>query len=156
MKTLEKKYIKKPVRKTYSTKIKVIANKFVQGLADNCCCGRSDNSCGVYVFDEVNEEFENSLLDEQDYDEHDNTKPREPKLNTIEYQKYKEYLIENFGKLLKQKENYDIKKPWAFYNFSLNEHANKDLIEILDKSTIFQTDWKRNPNSGNKIKVWLI
>lgn len=47
----------------------------------------------------------------------------------------------------------------AFYIFSDKVSGNgKNIVETLlnmDCGTIYETDWKKNPNTGNYIKVWV-
>lgn len=47
-------------------------------------------------------------------------------------------------------------RGYAYKTVSLTQHADKDLIALLDSIAKVQTDWKTNPNSKNKIKLWIL
>lgn len=45
----------------------------------------------------------------------------------------------------------------CFLTFSNNDASTNSMInEILDKLAVSKTRWKINPNSGNKIKIWIL
>ncbi len=138
--------VKKPRKRKDSTIVNEVISTFFNEM--RIMSERSQVSCGIRDFDPVSDTFEDCLLDMSGDED-------KPKLNEEQYKMFKEILMNDFTTLLKKHCNHHKNYPWAFYNISLNSFANKDLIEILDKNCYLNTEWRKNPNSGNMIKVWL-
>lgn len=62
-----------------------------------------------------------------------------------------DYLRSNFISTIKQKCG-----PFAHIMISMPSQSNKTCIDLMEELCHSTTLWKRNPNSGNEIKVWLL
>lgn len=102
---------------------------------------RSRNSCGIREVDGMMDNFDETL----------NT----IKLNKEEYQDFIKKLSSSFKKAIIKFDAERNNESGAFYTVSLPDGANIDLINTMDKICSFKTDWRRNPNSGNDIKLWI-
>lgn len=138
---------KKPRKRKDSTVINETIKIFFNEL--KLISERSNVSCGIRDFDPVSDIFEECLLSDV------NNEHSDPRLTPEQYKMFKEIMMRDFLMLMRKHINHHRNSPWAFYMISLNEFANKDLIEILDKHCYMNTEWRKNPNSGNNIKIWL-
>lgn len=102
---------------------------------------RAENSCGIreidYLQDTLDELFDLNF-----------------KLNKAEIDLFFEELKDKFIKYVIDKDIQNCENG-AFYTVSLTKRSNDKLIKIMDEIADLSTDWKKNPNSGNLIKLWI-
>lgn len=68
------------------------------------------------------------------------------------------YLLEILNKEFKDRLKAHVlsKKKTKFSLISITDNQNHiDLTKLLDETTDFKTDYGKNPNSGNNIKIWI-
>lgn len=103
----------------------------------NSYISNSEISCGVHQFTTLNY---NAIY----------ASP----LNLVKLKYRKLFLIELYKevfKLVKRKEK--INTLIASTN---NNPGKETIISVLDKISTLKTKWKINPNSGNKIRMWVL
>lgn len=136
-KTIKKSVTKKiETTRPVSTKVTLIGiTNNIDTFKESLSTGSCFNSCGVVMVDNVNSAYISATSGL--------TSEKRTRVNS--------YIEQNLVSLLNSVES---KK--AFYNISLTKNSNKSLIALLDKVCKNQTDWRKNPNSGNQIKVWMV
>lgn len=111
--------------------------KYFNGLEIN----RAQNSCGIREIDSLQDTLDE--LFESNF-----------KLNKAELELFFQELKDKFIKYVIDKDIQECKNG-AFYTVSLTKRSNSKLIEIMDELADLSTDWRKNPNSGNLIKLWI-
>lgn len=114
--------------------IEMLVNQYF----DRIECDRSTNSCGIKELENVGD-IKETLLDG----------------NAIE-SKFHKFVIAG----IKKRFNSEIKciagKNGAFATISLPKEGNKEAIAMCNKIPgVITTPWRRNPNSGSTIKMWI-
>ncbi len=133
--------IKKPRKKVTDNK-ELINISAIEEFFNNIQYEKSMCSCGIIELEEVNSFYKEYIL--------------------YTNQKTKDYLKNNFKKLLKSslkimnEENNYFNMKGCFYMISLPVTSKKELIDMLDEIGEYQTGYRRNPNSSNQIKIWIL
>lgn len=104
---------------------------------NNMTYSGSTNSCGVKELNNVHVAWTSYL---------------QPALcSTESKQIIYEYLKNNFVFRVREKSG-----ACAHIMISMPQQYNQDAINFLDSIASLKSDWKRNPNSSNMIRVWII